>query len=436
MNLSPINHKQRLERLVAELGSSALVAPSQPEALRNATVEHSYRQESFLHYLLGFGEPHCALVVLPFRPEGDRIHLFLRTKNPERELWEGRRLGLEAAKTNLPIDVAHDIAQLWDKLPELLLDADSVHYNFGICERNDRQFINALVAHKVMLGRRKGAAKLPVFDATVVAGKLRLHKEPTEAERMRAAAAATHGAFERIFRMTRPGLSERDIHGMIVGEFLQRGAEMEAYGSIVAGGANACILHYRSNNQPLREGELLLVDAGAQYEYYACDVTRTFPIGKRFSPEQLALYEIVLRAQRAAIAKALPGGTLNAIHDEATAVLIDGLVHVGLLQGSRDEILSNKSFRRYFPHGTSHWIGLDVHDVGLYQDQRGPIPLAAGMYFSVEPGIYVDPQDLTAPEAFRGVGIRIEDDVLITETGHEVVTAGIPKEPEDLENRY
>lgn len=436
MNLMPIDHKHRLERLVQELGTSALIAPSQPEALRNATVEHSYRQESFLHYLLGFDEPHCALVVLPSRPVGQRIHLFLRAKNPERELWEGRRLGLEAAKTALPIDEAHDIAHLWDKLPELLGEAESIHYNFGICERNDRQLIQTLVAHKAIWGRRKGSAKLPVFDAAAVAGKLRIRKDAAEIARMRAAASVTQGAFARIFQMTRPGMNERDIHGIILGEFLQRGGEMEAYGSIVAGGANACVLHYRANNQSLKDGELLLVDAGAQYDYYASDVTRTFPIGQRFTPEQRALYEIVLKAQRAAIAKAKPGSTLVAIHDEATAVLIDGLVDIGLLKGSRDEILANKSFRRFFPHGTSHWIGLDVHDVGFYQERGEPTALAAGMYFSVEPGIYVDPADNEAPEAFRGIGIRIEDDVLITETGHEILTAAIPKDIAELENRY
>jgi Xaa-Pro aminopeptidase len=436
MNLAPIDHKRRLERLMEELGAGAFVAPSQPEALRNANVEHVYRQESFLHYLIGFDEPHAALVVLPFKPAGQRVHLFLRDKNPERELWEGRRLGLAGAKATLPIDEAHDIAHLWDRLPGLLGEAERVHYSFGICEQNDRHLIQALAAHKAAWGRRKSAAKLPVYDAAAVAGRLRLQKDAAEIARLRGAAAVTRATFEKIYQTTRPGMSERDVHGLILGEFLRGGGEMEAYGSIVAGGANACVLHYRGNDQKLVDGELLLVDAGAQYQYYASDVTRTFPIGKRFTPEQKALYEVVLAAQKAAIAVAKPGSSLNAVHDEATLALIEGLVAIGLLRGSKDEILESKSYRRFYPHNTSHWIGLDVHDVGLYHDQGKPVALVPGMYFSVEPGLYVDPTDTLAPAAFRGIGIRIEDDVLVTETGNEVLTGGIAKEVAQLENRY
>lgn len=436
MNLTPIDYRQRLARLMEALGQGVLIAPAQPEALRNATVEHAYRQESFLHYLLGFDEPHCALVVVPFKPEGQRVHLFLRAKNPERELWEGRRLGIEAAPQALAIDAAHDIAHLWEKLPELIGEAEAVHYNFGVCEHNDRKMIGVLTAHKAIWGRRRGSAKLPVFDAAGVAGCLRQRKDQTEIERMRAAAAVTRATFEKIYQLTRPGMNERDVHGIILGEFLQRGGDMESYGSIVAGGANACVLHYRSNSAPLLDGQLLLVDAGAQFQYYASDVTRTFPIGKRFTPAQRDLYEIVLRAQLSAIAKAAPGATLEMLHDETCSVLTDGLLALGLLKGSRQEILETKGFRRFFPHGTSHWIGLDVHDVGVYQEQGKAIPLAAGMYFSVEPGLYVDPQDTSVPEEFRGIGIRIEDDVLITESGHEVITSGIAKEISQLENRY
>ena len=433
--IAPINYRARMEKCLGLLDGGAMLVIAQPVALRNSNVEHAYRQDSVMHYLTGCEEPESALLLLPKAAEGERMILFVREKDPVLELWEGLRLGTAAAASRIGVDKAHRIDQLWTMLPQLLGEAETLYYHFGMSPHDDEQVIAAIGRHKRLIGRTRGW-QLPVLDAWGIAGKMRLHKSSEEVDRMRAAAAVTRTTFKKIYETVRPGQSERDVHGLILGEFLRNGAEMEAYGSIVAGGANACVLHYRSNNMKLRDGDLLLVDAGAQRDYYASDVTRTFPVGRKFTPEQKALYEIVLSAQEAAIAVALPGSNLPAIHEAGLNVLVDGLREIKLLQGSRDEIKEKQTYKRFFPHNTSHWIGMDVHDVGDYTENGKPIALAAGMYFSVEPGLYVDPSDEVAPAAFRGIGIRIEDDVLITPAGHEIITAGIAKSVAELEDRF
>jgi Xaa-Pro aminopeptidase len=436
MNLRPIDYRARHKRAAELMDQGALVVMSQPTAYRNSTVSHSYRQDSFFQWLTGFEEPGSCFVLLANRPEGERTHLFVREKNPERELWDGRRLGVEGAAKTLMIDKSHSVESFWRMLPELLGDASKVWFNLGVNEEYDRNFIKALGQHKASYGKKNLSCKIPIHDSLYLAGLLRLRKSPEELDRMRSAAGITRKTFEQIYKSVRPGMSEKDVFGIIQSEFFKNGADMESYGTIIAGGVNACILHYVENNQPLRDGELLLIDAGAQFHYYASDVTRTFPIGKKFSPEQLAMYEIVLRSQKAAIAKATVGSTLPAIHDEAISVLTDGLLDLKLLKGSKAEIIEKGGFKRFYPHGTSHWIGMDVHDVGVYNESGHPVFLDSGMFFSVEPGLYVQPDDETAPKAFRGIGIRIEDDVLVTEDGPEVLTSGIAKEVKDLENRW
>jgi len=436
MNLRPIDYRARHSRAADLMEKGALIVMSQPTAYRNSTVEHTWRQESFFQWLTGFEEPGSCFVLLANRPEGERTHLFVREKDPEREIWDGRRLGVDGAGKNLMIDKAYSAESFWRILPELLGDATKVWFNLGLNEEYDRNFIKALNQHKAVFGKKHLSSKIPVHDSLYLAGLLRLRKTPEEIDRMRAAAGITRKTFEQIFKAVRPGMSEKDVYGIIQGEFLKNDADMESYGTIIAGGANACILHYRDNNQPLRDGELLLIDAGAQYQYYASDVTRTFPVGKKFSPEQLAMYEIVLRSQKTAISKATVGSTLPSIHEAAVSVLVDGLIDLKLLKGSKDEIIEKGAFRRFYPHGTSHWIGMDVHDVGVYSDGGHPVFLDAGMFFSVEPGLYVQLEDELAPKNFRGIGIRIEDDVLVTEDGPEVLSSGIAKEVKDLENRW
>ena len=436
MNLSPIDYGARLARAGEALQGGALLVMAQPMAYRNSSVEHPWRQDSFFYYMTGLEEPEAALLVLPFKPAGERHVLFLRDKDPERELWDGRRLGVAEAKRKLKIDQAFPFSTLWQKLPDLLGEANALHCTLGQSPEYDREIIQALAVHKSRFGKKNLSCKIPLHDGLYVAGKLRLRKGPEEIERMRAAASATRKTYAKIYQTVRPGMSERDVHGLILGEFLSHGGEREAYGSIVAGGGNACVLHYRDNNMPLKDGDLLLIDAGSEFQCYASDVTRTFPVGKAFSPEQKAVYEIVLASQKAAIAKATVGSSLPQIHDEATAKLVDGLLALKLMKGSRDEIIAKGDHKRYYPHGTSHWIGMDVHDVGVYQEGGKPVRLETGMYFSVEPGLYFDPSDESVPAAFRGIGVRIEDDVLVTAAGPDVVTTGIAKEVRELENRY
>jgi Xaa-Pro aminopeptidase len=424
-----------MQRCIDLIPGGAMLVLSQPAALRNSNVEHPYRQDSVMHYLTGFEEPESALLLLSRAPKGEQAILFVREKDPVAELWEGVRTGTAAAPARVGVDKAFRIDQLWDMLPQLIGDSEKLYYHFGVSAHDDEKVISVIQRHKRLIGRTRGW-QLPVFDAWGVAGQMRLHKTPEEVERMRAAAAVTRATFKKIYETVRPGQNERDVHGLILGEFLRGGGDMEAYGSIVAGGANACVLHYRSNNMPLRDGELLLVDAGAQRDYYASDVTRTFPVGRKFTPEQKAMYEIVLAAQEAALAAARPGSTLPAIHEAGLDVLVDGLREINLLAGSRDEIKEKQTYKRFFPHNTSHWIGMDVHDVGDYTENGKPLPLAPGMYFSVEPGLYVDPTDDEAPAAFRGIGIRIEDDVLITVDGKEIITSGIAKSVAELEDRF
>lgn len=430
-----IDYRGRQNRAAAFLDGGALLLIAQPTAYRNSTVEHHYRQDSFFHYLTGFEEPEAAFLFLSHHAEGDRAYLFLRDKDPHAELWEGRRLGPEAALRSLPVDRTFSFKTFWDKLPGLLGDATSLHYHFGTSVANDEKVIAALTQHRRMRARAR-AGLLPVHDALEVAGRLRLIKESAEVERMRKAAAITGQTFRKVYAAVRPGMNEKEVYGLIAGEFLQAGGDMESYGTIIAGGRNACILHYRENNMALADGDLLLIDAGAQFEYYASDVTRTFPVGKRFSPAQKSLYEIVLAAQMAAIGKATVGSTLPAVHEAALHVLVDGLRDLKLVEGSRDEVIEKQTYRRFYPHSTSHWIGMDVHDVGEYTRQGNPVPLESGMYFSVEPGLYIAPDDEHAPPAFRGIGIRIEDDVLVTNHGPDVLTAAIAKDPTELENRW
>jgi len=435
MKLTPIDYRSRLNAATEQLAEGALLLLSQPTAYRNANNEHSYRQESFLYYLTGFDEPDSALLILANEPEGKRNILFLRDKDALAELWSGKRLGIAAATKELSIDAAFPIESLWEKLPLLVRKARRLYYHLGRDQNSDVKVIKAL--HEAKRGRgRENVNLLSIHDANFISGALRLRKSPEEIERMRQAAAITRQTFAKIYEAVRPGMNEREVNGLIVGEFLRLGSEMESYGSIVAGGVNATCLHYRSNNQPLVDGQLLLIDAGAQFQYYASDVTRTFPIGRKFTGEQRAIYEIVLDAQLIGIKAGTVGSSLNKIHQAALDRLIDGLIELKFLTGSRDEIKERQTFKRFYPHGTSHWIGLDTHDVGDYMEDGDFMPLKPGMYFSVEPGLYIDANDDTVPEGFRGIGVRVEDDVLVTERGPDVLTTGIAKAVADLENRY
>ncbi|MBP9707927.1 MAG: aminopeptidase P N-terminal domain-containing protein [Oligoflexales bacterium] len=432
MQLEKFNHQSRIENAVQLLKGSAMLLLAQPTAVRNRSVGHPYRQCSFINYLLGFNEPNTAFFINPKLPPGQQISIFLREKDKTAELWSGKRLGVEAAQESLPVDQAFNINELWSKLPSLLSGADGLYFELGRDENADRNVVDALKKSRT----RSQNHLIPIYDSDFISAQLRIKKDAQEISRMQYAAQITKKTFDKIYADTKPGMNEKEIYGIILGEFLKNGADMEAYGSIVAGGENACILHYVENNQKLNDNQLLLVDAGAQFDYYASDVTRTFPIGKKFTSAQKQLYEIVLSAQKKAIQLAVPGSNLDKVHQSSIATIVDGLTELGLLKGSKEEIIEKELFKQYFPHGTSHWIGMDVHDVGFYKNGETARPLEAGMYFSVEPGIYVAPDNLDAPKEFRGIGIRIEDDVLITSSGNEVVTGAIAKEINELEDRH
>jgi Xaa-Pro aminopeptidase len=433
VNLPAINYQERLAQVMACLDGNALLLMAQPQAYRNSTVEAPWRQDALFYYLTGFNEPEAALLVLSNRSANEpRVILFLRDKDPTAELWNGLRMGVAAAKSSLAVDEALPISELWARLPTLLGSAKGLYYGMGQASDNDKRVIETLRKHRLGAARN-AAGMIPIMDPAHIGGALRIIKRPEEIARMRAAASITKNAFTRVLSELDPKQSERDIHATLLNEFLRGGADMEAYGSIVAGGNNACVLHYRDNNAPLRAGQLVLIDAGCQVDNYASDVTRTFPVSGRFSPSQRALYEICLQSQKDAIAQAKPGNNWMDVQDAAFKILAQGLIDIGLIKMPLAEALEKNAHKHFCPHSISHWIGLDVHDAGRYRDEKGPVPFEPGMYFSVEPGIYINSSDESVPEEFRGIGIRIEDDVLITESGCDVLTAGIPKEVSEVE---
>ncbi len=429
----PIDYRARQKRTFELIEGGAILVPAMPEAKRNSDVHHPYRQSSFVHYLCGFAEQETTLLLVNISGV-KKSYAFVRPRDPIAELWEGKRLGPEGAVSALNVDEAFAITELWVQLPKLIKGVDKLYFTFGVDEHADLRVISSLKQERRLRGRSTYGSYVPVFDADHIAGQLRLIKDPVELERMRRAAAITAKGFAAVRQQLVPGMNERQVHGILLGEFLGNGAEMEAYPSIVAGGVNACCLHYRANDQALKAGELLLIDAGCQFQYYASDVTRTFPIGGRFGGEQRVLYEAVLDAQLLGISLSRVGQTIESIHSAICRRLTEHLVELKLLKGSIDELIAQNGFKKFYPHGSGHWLGMDVHDVGDYLNEDAkPRPLQAGMVFTVEPGIYIDPNEQTVDEAWRGIGIRIEDDVVVTPAEPEVLTAMIPKTVADLE---
>jgi Xaa-Pro aminopeptidase len=398
--------------------------------LRNGDTEFKYRPASDLWWLTGWPDPDVALLV---RHGEHPFTLFVQPKNPEMEVWTGIRPGPEGAVHEYGMDAAHDIEELPDKLIDLLQGLTTLHYAWAEDAENDALLATAI--KKSLRKSRKSRAAVPMtfHHPAVLLHELRLHKNPKEIRVLREAARITGLAHAAAMRAARPGTGEWEIEAVVDGTFRREGGDGPGYSTIVASGPNACILHHVKNDRVMREGDLLLLDAGGEVAYYTADVTRTFPVSGTFSPAQRRLYDIVLAAQIAAIEEARVGRPYRAMHDAAVRVLVVGLIEVGLLQGNVDEIIADESYKRYYMHGTGHWLGLDVHDVGLYQQGGESRPLQPGMVVTVEPGLYIPPDDLTVPADYAGIGIRIEDDVLITEAGPEVLTASIPKHAADVE---
>jgi Xaa-Pro aminopeptidase len=419
-----------LARMREHAGGGLAVVPTAPEAIRNRDSHYPYRSDSYFHYLTGFPEPE-AVVALVASPDGDKHVLFCREKNEEREIWDGFRYGPDAAREIFGFDEAHPIAELEAKLPELASDRPALFTPVGLFEPWDRKVSATL--NEVRARVRTGvAAPEQIVDIRALLDTMRLIKDAHELALMRRAAAISSAAHKRAMAMARPGWYEYQVEAELMHEFLHGGAQAVAYGSIVASGPNACVLHYRDNNRLMGDGELLLIDAGCEYQGYASDITRTFPVNGRFMPAQKAVYELVLEAQLACLAAVKPGVAFHDYHKAAERVLAQGLIDLKLIPGPLDAALESGSYKRFYMHRAGHWLGLDVHDAGVYQLKGESMVLEPGMVLTVEPGCYIRGAD-DLPAEFRDIGVRIEDDVLVTANGIENLTAATPKTVAEVE---
>lgn len=412
----------------AALGEALVVMPSWPVQMRNGDVEQEYRQDSDFFYLSGFAEPESVLVL---STRHRKATLFVRPRDAEREIWDGPRAGVDGAVQTFGFDEAFPIADFDKELARLLGDHSRLVYRLGRDAAMDRRVLSTLERLK---SRSRTATTYPhvVVDPASLLGEMRLLKDEDEVARMRRAATISGEAHARAMAMARPGLFEYEVEAALMEAFRRGGAERQAYGAIVGSGVNATILHYRSNDRRLEDGDLVLIDAGCEFGHYASDITRTFPVNGTFSREQREVYEIVLEAQLASIEKTKPGATIDAIHQATVENLTKGLVRIGLLTGEVEKLVSEEAYKPFYMHRTSHWLGMDVHDVGAYFQGGEPRPLAAGMVLTVEPGLYIA-KDANVPAAYRGIGVRIEDDILVGPDGPINLTESVPKTVADVE---
>ena len=411
-------------------GGGLAILPTAPEVARNRDSHYPFRHDSYFYYLSGFPEPE-AVVALVAGPDGDRHVLFCREKNEEREIWDGFRYGPDAAREIFGFDEAHPIAALSAMLPDLAADRPALFTPLGLFDKWDQQVTKLL--NEVRNRARTGvSAPDDIVDVRGTLDAMRLLKDEHEVKLMRRAAAISCAAHSRAMERARPGWFEYQVEAELLHEFLREGAQAVAYSSIVASGPNACVLHYRENDRELVAGDLLLIDAGCEFKGYASDITRTFPVDGKFTGPQRAIYELVLASQIACLDAVQPGAAFNAYHHAAERVLAQGYIDLGLCQGSLDEVLDTGSYKQFYMHRAGHWLGMDVHDAGLYQVKGKSQTLVPGMMLTVEPGTYIRPAP-NVPEQFWNIGVRIEDDVLVTATGHENLTAAAPKTVADVE---
>ena len=419
-------------QLMDRMGDAVAVFFAAPEQIRNNDVHFPYRQASDFFFLTGFEEPEVVLVLAPRREPGDQVVLFLRASDPDREVWDGRRVGVDGAPAALGVDKAFDIDTLDEHLSDYLVGTRTLYFALGDCAEDDARVLPAL--RRARRARRDGReTPCTLIDPAEVLHDLRLRKHEEGLVAMRRAAELTGIGHRRAMAITRPGVHEYVLQAAMEYEWAVRGARRNAYPSIVGSGPNACVLHYRDNDRRIESGDLVLVDAGCEFSYHASDVTRTWPASGRFSPAQRSIYEAVLAAQKAAIAHFRPGNTFDSVHAVAVDVLTRHMVDLGLLEGPAEDRVLDEGYKRYYMHRTGHWLGMDVHDVGRYHQAGSSRPLEPGMALTVEPGIYIAPDDERAPEALRGIGVRIEDDVLITAGEPDVLTSAIPKEVDEIE---
>jgi Xaa-Pro aminopeptidase len=434
MSISKSEFARRRKNLMALMEPNSIaIIPSAREQMRSRDTEHPFRQDSDFYYLSGFTEPESVLVLAPGRRHGQYV-MFCREKEPVQELWNGYRAGPDDVCEKFGADDAFPINDIDDILPGLIEGRERVYYSMGRSTEFDRQ----IMAWVNRIRRKESSGAVPpgeFIDLDHMVHDLRLVKSAAEQRLLRRAGEITARGHCRAMEFCRPGRYEYQLEAELIHEFASSGARHLAYPSIVGSGANACTLHYVSNDAVMRDGDMVLIDAGCELEYYAADVTRTFPVNGRFNREQRALYDIVLQAQMAAIAAVKPGNNWNQPHDASVRVITAGLVELGLLKGKVDRLIERQAYRQFYMHRVGHWLGLDVHDVGDYRVGDQWRQLEVGMVMTVEPGIYISPHNSKVARKWRGIGIRLEDDVLITADGCEVLTAGVPKTIDEIEAR-
>ncbi len=431
---NPLVHRRRRQQLLDRLGDGVLLLPTAPEVHRNGDVLHEYRPGSDVHYLTGFPEPDAVLLAWRDRERGHRAVLFVRPRDPAREIWDGKRFGTKGAVRTFGVDAAWPVAQLWQRLPKLLAGRSRLFHRLGVDATFDRRLLELFAQLAKQHRRRQPAAHPDLIDPVPAIAAQRLVKDAFEQAAMQRAGAISAAGHRAAMQAARPGLFEFEVQAVLEAEFRRQGSPRNGYPSIVASGSNACVLHYHDNDRRLRAGDLLLIDAGAEYGGHTADITRTFPVAGTFTPAQAAVYRVVLRAQLAGIRACRAGARWDAAHRTCVRSLTRGLVELGVLRGRLPRLLKKEAYKPFYMHGTSHWLGRDVHDVGAYLDaQDRPAPLPVGAVLTVEPGLYFGPRDRRVPSELRGIGIRIEDDVLITAKGPQVLTAAVPKTIREIE---
>ena len=432
MKIEQREYSRRRAELIEGMGPGTVaLLPAAPERVRSRDVNHAYRQDSDFYYLTGFTEARALLVLAPGREEGETL-LFCQPKDPLKELWEGVLLGPDAAVGALGVDQAFPIEETDKIVPGLMAGRERVYYRIGAESGFDEQVMGwARTAREMARLGGPAPAQYLLLDERL--HEMRLIKSEAEIRLMEEAARISVEGHRRIMRYCRPGIFEYELEAELLHTFLRRGSRGAAYGSIVGAGANGCILHYISNDAKIEDGDLVLVDAGCEFQHYAADITRTFPANGRFSAEQRAIYQIVLQAHADAVEAVKPGAPWDAPQRASVAAIVEGLLELGLLAGTRDEAIASESHKDFYMHRVGHWLGIDVHDVGSYRIGEGWREFAPGMVTTIEPGIYIAPDNEKVAERWRGIGVRIEDDVLVTAAGNRILSEGLPRDPEEIE---
>ncbi|MBC7930831.1 MAG: Xaa-Pro aminopeptidase [Rubrivivax sp.] len=411
--------------------NSVAILPAAREVTRSNDSEYRFRQDSDFYYVTGFNEPDAIAVVAPSKDE--QFTLFVRPRDPEKEVWTGRRAGVEGAKATFGASAAFPVEEFQAKLAEMLDGARNLYYRLGGGNADLDQQVVRQIAHMRVMGRRGVRPPQAIVDPGAILNEMRLFKSEEEIALMQRSADIAAEAHREAMKAARPGMMEYEIEALIEYIFRRNGASAPAYNSIVGGGANATILHYINNDAELRDGDLLLVDAGAEYEGFASDITRAFPISGRFTDAQRDIYQLVLDCQERCIEMVAPGVTLEAMHVRSVEILTEGMVRLGLLQGDVKKLIEEEGYKKFYMHRLGHYLGMDVHDVGVYTADGQPRPVEAGIVMTVEPGLYIPEDAEGIPDKYRGIGVRIEDDVLVTSDGHRVLTKDAPKGVEEIE---